>query len=42
MFSPADSLMPTTLTSDSAMMTPAPKMTSPGAERSGSQNRPPR
>ena len=41
MFRPADSLMPTTLMIDSTTMTPAPNNTSPGADRSGSQNSPP-
>ena len=41
MLTPADSLTPITLIAASTAMTPAPKMMSPGAERSGSQNSPP-
>ncbi len=42
MLTPADSLTPMTFTSDSTITTPMPKMMSPGDERSGSQNSPPR
>ena len=42
MLSPADSLTPTTLIAHSTTTTPMPTMMSPGAWRSGSQNRPPR
>ena len=38
---PADSLTPKTLIAASTAITPAPKMMSPGADRSGSQNSPP-
>jgi hypothetical protein len=41
MFSPADSLTPRTLIAASSAMMSAPAMMSPGAERSGFQNRPP-
>ncbi len=41
MFTPADSLTPTMFTATRDRITKAPKMMSPGADRSGSQNRPP-
>jgi hypothetical protein len=41
MLRPADSLIPITFTRTSSAITAAPKMMSPGADRSGSQNRPP-
>ena len=40
--SPADSLTPTMFTTARSAITPLPKMMSPGAERNGSQKRPPR
>ncbi len=42
MLTPVDSLAPNTLIAASTAITPQPKMMSPGEERSGSQNSPPR